>query len=231
MPPWAWLAIAPCALATFAAIDRGTLLFGVQAPARSPWVTGLLAMIAVVVAASSAFGCAILARTRLPLSRRVLGCAAMAAATALTSWVGVPREAAASWRRVVTPSRRLSADWPGPAVFSERDAPGPRGGALLREAKVRAEGLLFVLQEREESAPAKAEALLEGARAELIAGGAQVLASRRDGEDLLLTVRMEVRRYRVRIRALPPLLWIATAGPEGQGDAALERFLGSLKEE
>ncbi len=194
-------------------------------------MTGLLAMVAVLVAASSSFGCALLARARLPLSRRALGCAAMVAATAGTSWVGVPRERAASWRRVVTPSGKLSVELPGPAVFSERDAPGPRGGALQRETTVRAAGLLLVLQEREENTPDEAEALLQRTRAELVAGGAQVLAERREGGDLLLTVRAEVRRYRVRVRARPPLRWVATAGPEGVNDAALERYLTSLRAE
>jgi hypothetical protein len=157
----------------------------------------------------------------------------MVLATAGTSWVGVPRERAASWRRVVTPSRALSVELPGPSRFDERDAPGPRGSVLLREARVRAEGLLFVLQEREQGAPGQAAAFLREARAQLLAGGARVLAERPDPEtgDLLLTVREGHDRFRVRLRARPPLLWVATAGPEGQGDAALERYLASLRDE
>ena len=96
---------------------------------------------------------------------------------------------------------------------------------------MRAAGLLYVLQEREDHTSGAPEALLQAARAQLLAGGGQALAERRDGADLLLTVRAEGRRFRVRIRASPPLVWVATAGPEGLDDPSAERFLGSLRQE
>ena len=221
----------PCAAAALVSIDRGAVLFTAAAPTSSPDRDGVLAMLAVVVAASSAFGCALLARSRLRLRVRAPGCAAMLAATAGTFLAAEPFDRGVAFREVHTPSGRLRAELPGPAVFSEREAPGPGGGVLLREAEVRAGGVRFDLQEREERAPGDAAALLARARAQLIAGGALVLAEQRAEGELSLTLRADGRRFRARLIARPPLLFVASAGPEGTSDDEIARFLASLRAE
>ena len=242
--------VAPCAAATLISIDRGALLFTAAAPSSSPFQTGVLAMVAVLVAASSAFGAALLARAPLGLGARASGCAAMLLATAATFLASAPLERGAAWRELRTPSGKLRADWPGPVEFTEREAPGPGGGSILREATVRAGGVVYHLQEREERASREdvasrdtrdtrdtrgnrasdeAGALLARTRAELVAGGALVLGELRERAGLWLTLRADGRRFRARLLARPPLLFVASAGPEGTDDAAIARFLGSLR--
>jgi hypothetical protein len=208
------------------------LLFTAQAPQQDPWLSGALAMVAVVAAAGSAFGCALAARSWLPLRARLGVCAALLAITGITFWLGVPPRPALEWRTVRLPSGQLSLELPGPARFEERGAPGSAGGAaLVREAQVRAGGLVFTVVEREEpEAGAGSEERVQRAISGLRAGGARVLEERRPAEgELLLRVQQEARRFRVRLLARDKHLWMISAGPEGVDDAALERCLASAR--
>ncbi|MBS2024092.1 MAG: hypothetical protein JST92_16945 [Deltaproteobacteria bacterium] len=230
IPAWAWLCIAPAAAATLIGIHRGASL----PPSVFPIVEYLHASVAVVLAASASFGCALLSRARAPLAIRLSGCVAQAAlALAIVHTWGGGLVVIAHWHRVQLAEGPWSVELPAEVKQTTRHEPELQGEATIDEVRCEFDGVLFQAQSRLETGLTHGSQELWLRARTAAAGDASIVLEKEitvgELRGLDLVLRSGAGRFHARVFVREPTrLWLLRAGPLSAGAEDAERFVGSF---